>query len=235
MRSGRAGAGNERGWWQTRTEGRARRAVTIARREAATAENGDSAAIDVGERLRLVAPGCEAAGDGRVAVTIARGAFGSGEHETTRACLEALEALPELAGARVLDLGCGTGVLAVAALALGARSAVAVDLELAAARVTLANCRRNGVAGRALVATGTLAAVRGPFDIVVANIPASVLVAEAAALVRCAAPGAPLVLSGILWEELFDGERRYRRLGCATVRRRMLEEYALLVLCAPAR
>ena len=195
----------------------------------------EHAAIDVGMRLRLVAPGCEAASDGRVAVTVARGAFGSGEHETTRACLEALEALPELAGARVLDLGCGTGVLAVAALALGAWSAVAIDVEIAAAQVALANYRRNGVAGRAAVAAATLAAVRGLFDVVAANIPASVLLAEAPALVRCAAPGAPRVRSGILWEELFDVERRYRRLGCATARRRMLEEYALLLLRTPER
>jgi ribosomal protein L11 methyltransferase len=193
------------------------------------------AAIEVGERLRLVPPGAEVVCDGRVVVTIARGAFGSGEHETTRACLEVLEALPETTGARVLDLGCGTGVLAVAALALGARSAAAVDVELTAARVTLANCRRNGVAGRAVVTAGMLAAVRGRFEVIAANIPASVLLAEAGALMRCAAPGAPLVLSGILWEELFDVEQCYRRLGCTTLRRRMLEEYALLLLRAPAR
>jgi ribosomal protein L11 methyltransferase len=187
--------------------------------------------------LRLVSPGTAAADDGRVAVTIARGAFGSGEHETTAACLEALERLPELQGALVLDLGCGTGVLAMGSLALGARAAVAVDIEPAAAAVTRANCRHNGVSGRVEVAVGTLDAVRdgAGFDVIAANIPAVVLIAEAAALVARAAPGAPLVLSGILWEELFDVERRYFRLGCSTVRRRMLEEYALLLLRAPQR
>ena len=181
-------------------------------------------------------PGAVPIDDGRIAVTIARGAFGSGEHETTAACLEALEALPELGGALVLDLGCGTGVLAIAALALGARAAVAVDVELAAAAVTRANCRHNGVSGRVRVAAGTLDAVRdgARFDVIAANVPAVVLIAEAPAVLARGVAGAPLVLSGILWEELFDVERRYRRLGCTTVRRRMLEEYALLYLRAPS-
>jgi ribosomal protein L11 methyltransferase len=201
------------------------------------AGDGAYAAIEVGERLRLAAPGGAVPEDGRVAVAIARGAFGSGEHETTAACLQALESLPGLRGALVLDLGCGTGVLAIAAVALGARAAVAVDIEPAAAAVARANCRHNDVAEKVRVAAGTLAAVRAGagFGVVAANIPASVLLAEAPALLARAAPGAPLVLSGILWEELFDIEQRYRRLGCATLRRRMLEEYALLLLRAPAR
>ena len=195
------------------------------------------ASIAIGERLRLVAPGAVPPRAGRVAVTVARGAFGSGEHETTAACLEALELLPELQGALVLDLGCGTGVLAIASLALGARAAVAVDIEPAAAAVTRANCRHNGVTGRVQVAAGTLDAVRdgARFDVVAANIPAAVLIAEAPALLARGVTGAPLVLSGILWEELFDVERRYRRLGCTTLRRRMLEEYTLLLLRAPQR
>jgi ribosomal protein L11 methyltransferase len=203
----------------------------------ATAERPGFAAIEVGDRLRLVPPGAVPSRDGRLVVTIARGAFGSGEHETTAACLEALEALPELGGALVLDLGCGTGVLAIASLALGARAAVAVDIDPAAAAVTRANCRHNDVAGRVPVAAGTLNTVRdgARFDVVAANIPAAVLIAEAPALLARAVAGAPLVLSGILWEELFDVERRYRRLGCTTERRRMLEEYALLVLRAPGR
>lgn len=194
-------------------------------------------AIEVGERLRLVAPGLEPPSDGRVAVTVARGAFGSGEHETTAACLEALERLPELQGALVLDLGCGTGVLAIASLALGARAAVAVDIELAAVRVTRESCRHNRVSERVGLLAGTLAALRGgaAFGVVAANIPAAVLLAEAPALLARTAPGAALVLSGILWEELFDVERCYRRLGCTMLRRRMLEEYALLLLRAPQR
>ena len=201
-----------------------------------TAERSGFAAIEVGERLRLVPPGAVPVDDGRIAVTIARGAFGSGEHETTAACLEALEALPELGGALVLDLGCGTGVLAIAALALGARAVVAVDIEPAAMRVARENCRHNRVSQRVGLVAGTLAALRAEarFDVIAANIPAAVLIAEAPALLARTAAGAPLVLSGILWEELFDVERRYRRLGCTTLRRRMLEEYALLHLRAPA-
>jgi ribosomal protein L11 methyltransferase len=201
----------------------------------ATVSDDGFVAIEVGDRLRLVPLGAKAVPDGRIAVTIARGAFGSGEHETTAACLEALEGLPELRGARVLDLGCGTGVLAVAAVALGARAAVAVDIEPAAVLVARENCRHNRVPERVGLLAGTLAALRSGagFDVVAANVPAAVLVAEADELLGRVAAGAPLVLSGILWEELFDVEQRYRLLGCTTVRRRMLEEYVLLVLRAP--
>ena len=204
--------------------------------EIITSSRTTFAAIAVGDRLRLVPPGAEVVRDGRIPVTIARGAFGSGEHETTAACLEALEGLPELRGALVLDLGCGTGVLAVAALALGARAAVAVDIEPAAVRVARESCGHNHVAERVGLLAGTLAALRegAAFGVVAANIPAAVLIAEAPRLLARTAAGAPLVLSGILWEELFDVEQRYRRLGCTTVHRRMLEEYVLLVLRTPA-
>lgn len=130
--------------------------------------------------------------------------FGHGAHPTTRLCLAALE--EELAarpGATVLDVGCGSGVLAVAAARLGASRVVAVDVDPAAVEVTRANAAANGVADRvsaALVAPreGSMASVAEGFDVAVANIGAAALVSLGPDLVSRVAPGGALVLSGLL-------------------------------------
>ena len=98
----------------------------------------------IGTRLRIVAPGTPPAADGRVDVVLTRGAFGSGEHETTASCLEMLEGLEGIRGATVLDLGSGTGVLAIAALELGAGHAVCVDIDPASVATARRNCELNG-------------------------------------------------------------------------------------------
>ncbi len=189
--------------------------------------------ILVGARLRIVAPGAAADAE-RVDLVVARGAFGSGEHETTRSCLELLERrAPELAGAELLDLGSGTGILAIAALRLGASRATLVDLDPRAAACSREHLALNGLAGRARVALGELAAVAGErFDLLLANIHGDLLVRLAAALVACARPGASLVLSGILWEHNWDVRDRYERLGCVVEENRFLEEYSTLLLRA---
>lgn len=131
-----------------------------------------------------------------------RQAFGTGAHATTALALEALDlALAERQGARVLDVGCGSGVLALAALALGAGAAVACDLDPIAARETRENAAANGLAP--LVAfTGSLDALgAGPFDVVVANMIRRELEPLFAALVARLARGGVLVLSGLLAAE----------------------------------
>ncbi|HMJ77687.1 MAG TPA: 50S ribosomal protein L11 methyltransferase [Iamia sp.] len=122
--------------------------------------------------------------------------FGHGAHPTTRLCLEALDRLGPV-GRSVLDVGCGSGVLAIAAVLLGAPHAVAVDIDPAAVEVTRANAERNGVADR-IDAGLDLSGVEGLFDIVVANIGAAALRELAPALVARVAPGGTLVLSGLL-------------------------------------
>lgn len=123
-------------------------------------------------------------------------AFGSGTHATTALCLEWLDGL-DLAGKTVLDFGCGSGILALAALKLGATHAVAVDNDPQAILATADNARRNGVAARLLVCLpGEEPAARYP--VVLANILANALEALAGALTQRVADGGQIVLSGIL-------------------------------------
>lgn len=148
---------------------------------------------------------------GDVVITLDPGqAFGTGTHETTRLCLREVERLTE-ARMRVLDMGCGSGILALAALRLGAGSAVAVDTDELAVRASLDNAKLNGVEARLSAA---LAPPPGEhaFDLVLANIRAPVLIPMAAALGAHLAPGGALLLSGILAEEREAVEAAYRDL-----------------------
>ena len=171
------------------------------------------------------------AGDDRIDLVMAPGAFGSGEHETSASCLELLETLPEPEGARVLDLGSGTGILAIAALKLGARSALCVDIDPAAVRTCKLNCEINGVADRVEHACGTIEQVPGePFELVLANLHGDILLQVAEVLVAKARPGGALLLSGIVHEDNFEVRRRYRGLGCTLLKNRMLEEFTTVLL-----
>ncbi len=187
--------------------------------------------FEIGERFRIIPMGTEPADDARIDLILAPGAFGSGEHETTASCLEALEGLPELHGARILDLGSGTGVLAIAALKLGAASALCVDIDPAAVETCRLNGELNGVGERLGHYCGTLdCCPEETFDVVLANIYGDILLLVAEDLVSRARPGAPLLLSGILWEYNFDVRNRYERLGCEVVKNRLLEEFSTVLL-----
>jgi ribosomal protein L11 methyltransferase len=101
-------------------------------------------------------------------------------------------------GTTVLDVGCGSGVLSVVACVLGASSAVGIDIAPAAVAVTQANAAANGVGARVTVSTTPLADVVGQYDLVLANILAPALIELAPHLRRVMAPGATLIISGIL-------------------------------------
>lgn len=123
-------------------------------------------------------------------------AFGTGTHPTTALCLEWLDGA-QLAGSTVIDFGCGSGVLAIAALKLGARQAIAVDIDPQAIVATVANAERNGVSDRLVAATVNDAHL-APVDIVLANIlaePLQQLAEQLASLVR---QRGHIVLSGLL-------------------------------------
>lgn len=156
----------------------------------------------IGERL-LLQPSWEIADDaeGRAIVTIdPENAFGSGDHETTRLVLGVLER--RIAGGeRVLDVGSGSGILSIAALRLGAASALGVDVEAAAIEVSKRNAVANEVSDRFRVSTRPIDQVSGLFDVVVANIETRVLVQMPEVLHTRIAPSGFLVLSGILRDE----------------------------------
>jgi ribosomal protein L11 methyltransferase len=162
---------------------------------------------------------------------MAPGAFGSGEHETSASCLELLAELPDLEDARILDLGSGTGILAIAALKLGARSAVCVDVDPAAVNTCKRNCELNGVGGRVEHVCGSIGeVVAGPFEWVLANLYGDILLRVAEELVARTGPGGTILLSGILHEDDFEVRRRYQELGCSVLRNRPLEDFTTVLL-----
>jgi ribosomal protein L11 methyltransferase len=140
-------------------------------------------------------------------------AFGTGTHPTTALCLEALDAL-SLGSRSVVDYGCGSGILAVAALKLGARAALGVDNHPQALAATRDNAGRNGIAESALTTAlpgePALDAWRGRADVVVANILAGPLLELAPTLRELARPGATLLLSGLLDSQADSLIERYR-------------------------
>lgn len=125
-------------------------------------------------------------------------AFGTGLHPTTRQCLEAVGALP-LEGRSVLDVGTGSGILAIGAAKRGARPVVAVDTDPLAVKAAVENAQRNGT--RVEVREGSAAEVAGAFEVVLANLVADVLIAIAPELRARVAPGGTLIASGIVREK----------------------------------
>jgi ribosomal protein L11 methyltransferase len=157
----------------------------------------------------------QAAGD--VVIALDPGmAFGTGLHPTTRLCLAALEALADdgtLEGARVLDVGCGSGILAIAALRLGAAEAVGLDTDPIAVEATVANARRNRLGRRLVARVGSLPSGERAFDVVAANLIAGVLVPLAGPLAAELRPGGALVASGIFVDRAAEVEAAFAAAG----------------------
>jgi ribosomal protein L11 methyltransferase len=153
-----------------------------------------------GRRL-WVCPGGMAAGDAdAIRVELDPGlAFGTGTHPTTALCLEWLDA-QSLDGRQVVDYGCGSGILAIAALRLGAQRIVAMDIDPQALRATRENAARNGVLAR-LEVTADPALATASADVLLANILAGPLVELAPRFAQAVRPGGLLALSGLLAEQ----------------------------------
>jgi ribosomal protein L11 methyltransferase len=169
-------------------------------------------------------------------------AFGTGGHASTRLAIALCEALDDApaggggGGRRFLDLGCGSGILAIAAALLwpDARG-LAVDVDPEATACARENLDRNQIdRARVDVATGTLADAPGPFDAILANIQADVLLALAPQMPRHLAPGGGLVLSGLLSTDAPAVAERYVALGFELRATRDEDEWTALLLRAPS-
>lgn len=165
--------------------------------------------LPIGQRL-LILPSWEPepAGHGRSVLRLDPGvAFGTGAHHTTRMCLEFLEECIA-PGCHALDLGCGSGILSIAALLLGAKEAVAVDIDPIAEHIAMENASLNGVGPESYrVLTGDLlcdaalrARIDGQYGLVCANIVSDVIIRLAPFAKGWAKPGAPFLVSGVIDE-----------------------------------
>ncbi len=131
-------------------------------------------------------------------------AFGTGTHESTQLCLEVLERLP-LTGRTVLDIGTGSGILAIASAKLGAESVLACDIDPVAIQVARANCRRNRVDRRIRLFTGEVGALSADrFDVVLANLEGSLIRQKLNDFGQHLGPQGHLVLSGLLERDAAD-------------------------------
>jgi ribosomal protein L11 methyltransferase len=173
-------------------------------------------------------------------------AFGTGLHPTTRTCLLALEDVIR-PGDRILDVGTGSGILAIAALRLGATSVLALDVSQVAVEATRTNAEVNDVADRMQVhlatlegaagepyfplppAVAVLGAEVGVYDVVVANIIARVIAQLAPALVRATCPGGTLIASGIIAERRAEAEEPLRAAGLVDIREIIEGDWVTLV------
>ena len=136
-------------------------------------------------------------------------AFGTGTHPTTAMCLEWLDSMQLSPETTVLDYGCGSGVLAIAALKLGARSAVAMDIDPQAELATAQNAANNEVAERIRI-LGSDTAIKGSFQVVIANILAGPLTELVDCITSRTSQGGKLALSGVLSEQVLDITRAYK-------------------------
>lgn len=172
------------------------RVDTLAERQWETEWLRDLGPMRFGERL-WVCPGDSLAPSGASVVRLDPGlAFGTGTHPTTALCLEWLDSL-DLAGRTMLDYGCGSGVLAIAALKLGCRSATAMDIDSQAVTATMSNATLNAVDDRLTVLPDD-ESIAGHFDVVVANILAGPLISLSESVITRLSSGGSLALSGIL-------------------------------------
>jgi len=187
--------------------------------------------FDIGQRFTVVPAANVPVAENHIQLVMDRGAFGSGEHETTQSCLEVLETLPLIDNQKSLDLGSGTGILTIAALLLNQGPAWCVDIEQSAVDSAQRNCHFNKVNENITHVCGTLDQLEeNNFNLILANIYGDILLEVAEELVDKAETGALLLLSGILWEYNFDVRQKYQKLGCKLLKNKLLAEFSTVLM-----
>ncbi len=179
---------------------------------------------------------------GAVALRLEPGmAFGTGTHPSTQLCLAALEECLQ-PGQTVIDLGCGSGILAIAAALLGSGPVLAVDIDPEAAAITGQNAAANGVAGRLQAGQGSVAEILagnfelGSAQIVFANILARIIVQLAGqGLARLVAPGGLLIAAGILEQQAAEVAAALETHGLRVEGRRQMADWVALLARAPGK
>jgi len=156
-------------------------------------------------------------------------AFGTGHHPTTRMMLRFLEKYIR-SGMRVLDVGTGTGVLAIAAARMGAARVIALDIDGGALENARRNLRLNGVQGRVSLIYGDVGAVKGKFDLILANLDRRIIVEILPSIATLLAPGGRVVFSGILTRECKMISERCAQLHLEAIEKAGEEGWVCLVV-----
>ncbi len=156
-------------------------------------------------------------------------AFGTGTHETTTLCIDAIDRYIQK-GAEVADIGCGTGVLGITAILLGAEKATAVDVDSNAVRITKENARRNRVEDQLEAIHGNLLdPIKGQFDMIIANIIADVIIQLTDSISNYLKPNGLFIASGIIQERLTDVVEAMKAVGLEAVDTNTKGEWAMVV------
>ncbi len=158
-------------------------------------------------------------------------AFGSGEHETTRHCLELMETLSFSQHHDVLDYGTGTGILAIAAAKLNAGFVLALDNDLDAAVTCKSNINQNKIENKIFVVCGDLMCLNPfcQFDTILANVYSDIILERALLLSKHLKKYGYILLSGIEWDYLYDVKRQFLHLNYQIVKERMGNDYNSIV------
>lgn len=187
--------------------------------------------LKIGKHFEVFRSTETAAASDRIPIILGIGrAFGSGDHETTSSCLEELENIPVIRGAKVLDVGCGTGILSIAAAKMGARQVTALDPDNKAIKVTMESIELNHLEKKIIPLQGELEIVQDhDFDVIISNLYGDLLLELVKDFSIRLQTGGYLLLSGILYEYTYDLKRALSQTGFDLLKARYLEEYTTLL------
>jgi len=194
--------------------------------------------IKIGKRFIVLRSSESVDSSERIPIILGPGkAFGSGEHETTQSCLEELENILLFPHSKVLDLGCGTGILSIAAAKMGARSVIALDPDPDAIKTTTNNIVLNGVEKMILPLQGELRTIRAAscnlkrksLDLIMANLYGDILLGLITDLVYLLKHAGHMLLSGIQFEYAFELKTGLINAGFELLKTGFLDEYCTMV------